>query len=277
MLTIGKLVEHLETEYEPDDEINITNQMIQHLTAQQRNGGYEYRGDARKTDEWDAINFRTGTAKVSQMLVCLKEYLPEHKDKFISTYVDKIRDFGFPMNKIKSVKTCTLDFSRTIKDLPRVKAMNAGKNWEKFQGEIKKFVDLAGSEASLLQAIQVLLMQNADVESVYFVDNGEIYNTYLDVLKAYPELTPEDEKDLFTIRTGVHACTKTRSGLVELCESRKSVKYFVENSEGHGKYLTKEELLKQYSMPESIIDKLFYRIGNVMSCKSNQVMEAFKV
>ena len=131
---------------------------------------------------------------------------------------------------------------------------------------------MIGSNKSLIQAAQLLLTQNPDVETVYFVGD-KFYHTYSDVIEQFPGMVEEDVK-WFSSDFGVFDCQLHECVLKEMCESRKTISYVVDDA---GKTLTKEELLQNYSLTEPIIEKIFSKDGNVMKCKSNSVLEAFKV
>lgn len=280
--TIEHLVKELETNFSPEDRINIGSKVYQHLKvkmSQSENGAYHFVTCEREDDEWCCLNLPYGASKVCEVLETLKSYLPQHKDKSVCVYYG-----GFNIVENKMTKTCTLNFSKTIDDLPEIGRLSLAKQFKKFEVELTKFKERVSSASepsgnktqeyckpSLLQAAQLLLMQNSELGCVYCVSDS-FYHTFSDVVTAYPELDDLDEKNLFSEQHGIKVCKISESELKNLCQDRKSPKYVIDAG-----FFTRDELLKQYSFPGTAIDKLFELDGNVMKCKSPEILSAFKI
>ena len=275
--TIGQLYEELETNYDPEDMVNVGSKVVELVVARQYGNKYIFYTCRSVDEKWDCIHLSSGTSKVSELLATLKSYLPHHKDKCVGIYVQAKAGFELVANNIKSVKTCTLDFSKTIEDMPQIKQLRVGETWKKFEAELAKLKErtngsttLNTSQPSLLQIAQVLLI-SYEFGQIYCVEDT-FYRTFSDVLERYPELTETDEKDLFYESCGIKVCWETDTTLKVLCESRKSPKYVTDDGT-----FTRDELLKLYTCPETVIDKLFEKDGCVMKCKSPDILSAFKI
>ena len=276
--TIEQLVTELKTNYSPEDIVNVDSRVLEHLTVYMNNGDSSFTHCGSIDGKWDCLCLRSGTSKVAELLKTLQTYLPEHKDKSFCTFSTQWNRFELASYGTKSAKMCNIDFNKTIKDMGQVKQLLIGETWKKFEVELAKFKESTSNNAaasssrpSLLQAAQVLLVSYPELGSILCVEDV-FYRTWSDVQKQYPELTETDEKDLFFFDCGVKVSSKTDVELKNFCQIRKSPKYVTDDGT-----FTREELLKQYSFPETVIDKLFVLDGNVMKCKSGDILSAFKI
>lgn len=267
-ITIGELVKQLETDYNADDVVNLNSKVEQLLKATQGKPKLYFTACQDRKGDWDCINLGVGNSKVSELLLILKTYLPEHKDKCICVYNHNKGEFGVMSNKLTSTRLCNIDCDKTIVDLPQVKQKVSDEAWLKFVVQIRKFKGQVGKLECTAQVIQLLRMQYPDVENVFYISNMT-HRAWSDVVLNYPELT-DDDKSLFTLQHGVYVCKKTSEELQALCDERKSPKYLVYND-----MLTLEELIEKYPLVKPVIDRLFVKDGNVMKCKSSEILSAF--
>lgn len=257
--TIEEFVHELETNYNSEDLINVEPVAYRLLNAMKDDTRSHSFCSAYRTEKWDCLDLKPGNSKVSDVLAMLKTFLPEHKDKCISMFIPSQGRIMLATRKITAIKTCTMDFSKTIDQIPRIKNEKSIELWSQFETQIQKFKDMiqdsSNTQNSLVPIAQFFFLQHPEINGVYCISNT-FYHTYDDVLKAYPGLT-EDDCELFEDNYGVCVCHMTSEELKLLSESRTTPKY--KTSEGT---FTRVELLNRYTLTDSQIDKLFQLDAN---------------
>ena len=260
-ITIGELVTLLETNCEPDDYVNFGSTVAQNLQVCETRTGAIYFGVTNSLQNADCLDMTSGSSKVSEVLKTLKTFLPDYKDKYVTSYVKGVGVSCLATNKVTPRKVFNFDFSKGINDLPSVKQKVSDKMWLKFQTKVDQFKEHENDpnfSSALISLGQCFIMKHPELETIFYIKN-KFFHRFEDVLKVYPELKMDD-LCLFEKKLGVHVYMK---------ELNKIPKYVTAEGE-----FTLEQLLDKYSLVESQVGKIFQEKDGKFVCEITGLLTA---
>ena len=270
--TIGEFVSNLEKTFDPNEtvDLNVNTLRFLHFSPNKTKITETCSSEwMTKDEDWDVLLIESGTTKVSDVITCLKYFLPKHTDDLMAM-VNKNGYYCLFSSSV-TVKKFALDPDQKymyIKRHPRIIKHNqtfVNKDfWIMFNTKMDQYAKAKfdDSQAQLKYARYVMLdykILNPDFElpTPYFYLN-KFYQTLEDVTKADPQV-----KDLkFCLSKGIMVVDVTP---VE------AKLYFIGSDS-----FTMEQIVQKYTLTETQLIKFFVEDDSKFRCTHPEILKTFE-